>query len=300
MYYELYVDSLFFINFIMNLYLLILVDHSTLRSAAPGRLMMGAALGALAFLLPFLWTISGFPVILKLAAGALIGTVGMLCITFPVKGLRMFLKLLERLLLYTFGMGGAMLFLIRSLRSARGILTGAFGILGVGAFVYLLLHRFHSDPLKAGDSLCRAILFRNGEQVRLTALIDSGNSLTEPISGKPVCVVDREIFGALWKQEEGPFRVIPYHSIGKKKGIMRGFPLPKLQLEVDGIRFIFQDVYIAVSDETISGAKDACAESVKMIVNPELFTERKKGKPYSRQNERHNDFKSDNTGQDAI
>ncbi len=38
MHYELYIDSLFFLNFIMNLYLLILVDRSTLRIAGPGRL----------------------------------------------------------------------------------------------------------------------------------------------------------------------------------------------------------------------------------------------------------------------
>lgn len=296
MYYELYVDSLFFINFIMNLYLLILVDRSTLRSAASGRLVAGAAVGALTFLLPYLWTAPG---ILKLTACALIGTVGMLCVAFPVKGLRMFLKLLERLVLYTFGMGGAMLFLIRSLRPARGILTGTFGILGAGAFIYLLLRRFRPDT-GTGESLCRAILSRNGKQASLTALIDSGNSLTEPISGKPVCVVDREIFEELWKQEENPFRVIPYHSIGKKKGIMRGFLLPGLQLEVNGIKFTFQDVYVAVSDETIFGSEDTCTESVKMIVNPELFAERKKGRPSGRQNVRRNDFKSDNTGQDAV
>ncbi len=38
MHYELYVDSLFFMNFIMNLYLLILVDRSILRTAPLWRL----------------------------------------------------------------------------------------------------------------------------------------------------------------------------------------------------------------------------------------------------------------------
>ena len=47
MHYELYVDSLFLLNFIMNLYLLILVDNSTLRTATAGRLAAGAAVGAL-------------------------------------------------------------------------------------------------------------------------------------------------------------------------------------------------------------------------------------------------------------
>ncbi len=41
MHYELYVDSLFFLNFIMNLYLLILVNRSTFRTATPGRIASG-------------------------------------------------------------------------------------------------------------------------------------------------------------------------------------------------------------------------------------------------------------------
>ena len=133
MHYELYVDSLFFINFVMNLYLLILVDRSTLRTASPGRLAAGAALGAAGYLFPFLWTAPG---VWKLAVGICVGTVGMLCVTFPVKSLRMFLKLLERLLLYSFGMGGVLLFLIRALRPAREILTGTIGILGAGGLAF--------------------------------------------------------------------------------------------------------------------------------------------------------------------
>ena len=45
MHYELYIDSLFFLNFIMNLFLLFLVDRSTLRMASPGRMAAGAAVG---------------------------------------------------------------------------------------------------------------------------------------------------------------------------------------------------------------------------------------------------------------
>lgn len=296
MHYELYVDSLFLVNFIMNLYLLILVDRNTLRMSAPGRLIAGAAVGALAFLLPFLWTAPG---VIKLALGISAGTAGMLCVSFPVKSFRMFLKLLERLIWYTFGMGGGMLFLVRLFQPAREVVTGVLGILAIGALIYLFLLRVRFDA-GAENSLCEATLSRDGKKVVLRALIDSGNSLYEPVSGKPVCVVDEEVFRALWGEEDSLFRAIPYHSIGKKSGIMRGFLLPGLQLEVDGMRFSFREVYIAVGDQRISGGEGADAESIKMIVNPELFAGRRKGKPRRRQNERYNDFKSDNTGQDAV
>lgn len=296
MHYELYVDSLFLVNFVMNLYLLMLVNHSIQHIAAPLRLIGGAALGAVCFLLPFLVPA---PAWLKLGAGILIGTAGMLRVSFPVRGFRMFLKLLEKLLLYSFGMGGGLLFLIRCLPGIRNFMTGILGILGAGGVLFLLLSRMKTG-WNLQEGLCRATLSREGKRVTVNALIDSGNSLVEPISGKPVCVVDAEIYERLWESGAQGFRAIPYHSIGKRKGILQGYPLSGLSVEEEGMCFTFRDVYIAVSDESIQGAENAGGESVNMIINPMLFAERKKGKPQRRQNERHNDSESNDTGQDSV
>lgn len=280
--YELYVDSLFFLNFIMNLYLLLLVDRSTLRSAPRGRLVAGAAAGAACTLLPFL---AAGPVLLKLTAGIVVGAVGMLCITFPVRGFGMFLKLLERLVLYSFGMGGAMLFLIRLLPGLRRVMVSVPGILVMGGLFFPLYQRL-KDELYTGGSLCRALLSKGGRTVETVALVDSGNSLIEPVSGKPVCVVGRELFDDLWGGAETLFRAIPYHSIGKRRGILAGYLLPGLRLKVGGMEYSFTDVYVAVSDEVVSGAGGAEAASVNMIINPGLFAKSKKGGRGKRQNER--------------
>lgn len=96
--YELYADSLLLLNFVMNLYLLILVDRSTLRTATGRRLLLGAVFGAVCYFLPFIWAA---PPVLKLSVGFLAGTAGMLLLAFPVKGFRMFLKLLKYLMLYS-------------------------------------------------------------------------------------------------------------------------------------------------------------------------------------------------------
>lgn len=296
MHYELYVDSLFFMNFIMNLYLLILVDRSVLRTAPLWRLALGAAAGALGFLVP-LWGIG--PVGLRFACGIGLGTAGMLCITFRVRSLRMFLRLLERLSVYSFGMGGALLFLIKRIPMAKEALTGLIGILGAGGLVFLLLGRFrHGVNLK--NCLCSVTLCRNGKRLEVRALVDSGNSLVEPISGKPVCVVDKEVFEALWEEDDSAFRAIPYRSIGKRRGIMPGYLLSGMELEADGISLHFKDVYVAVSREEISGGEGAGAESVKMIVNPGLLTGSRKGKPLGRQDEGKDDSENSVTGQDAV
>lgn len=53
MHYELYLDSMFLLNLGMNLLLLIMVDHSTCRTATWYRLLCGAGIGAVCYLLPF-------------------------------------------------------------------------------------------------------------------------------------------------------------------------------------------------------------------------------------------------------
>lgn len=294
--YELYVDSLFFLNFGMNLYLLMLVNRSTLRTAAAWRIFLGAVLGSGSFLLLFL---TGIPYGIRLAVILPAGTAGMLLTAFPVRNLRMFLKLLQKLIFHSFCMGGLLLFLIRILPGSRQLLTGAWGILVVGGVAFLFLGKF----LPRGenqDCLCRAVLRREGASMTVSALIDSGNSLVEPISGKPVSIVEEKVFRGLWKNSMQGFRAIPYHSIGKSRGIMNGYLLPELCLEIEGVKREFRDVYIAVSPGGLHPEGSAFGESVKMIVNPMLITESRKEKPLVRQNERTYDSESSNTGENAV
>ncbi len=288
--YELYADSLLLLNFVMNLYLLILVDRSTLHTATGRRLLLGAAFGAVCYFLPFVW--SGIP-ILKLIVGFLLGTAGMLLLAFPVKEFRTFVKLLKYLILYSFGMGGGMLLLIRVLGRLGISATGILLSLGAGAMLFLFLRHFAAEGGKE-RCICRATLVCGSSKMTVNALIDSGNSLVEPISGKPVSVIDPKVFRGLWRDgAAGGYRAIPYHSIGKGHGIMQGYLLPELQLEVDGIIKSFRDIYIAVSREQITN--DAETDSIKMIVNPGLLAEKGDGKPQKRQIERKYDTEGGNT-----
>lgn len=260
MYYELYVDSLFLVNFVMNLYLLLLVNQSTHRTATRWRLVLGAALGAGWYLLPFLFTA---PAALKLIIGLSAGTITMLFTAFDIRSLKAFVKLLERLLLYSFLMGGALLCVIRCFPRLRSFTTGIFGIMGIGAMLAMLLG-FVKERQDKNAHVCYAILARGGNKMKIAALVDSGNSLREPISGKPVSIIEQNVFRSLWKEESPAYRAIPYHSIGKSHGIMQGYLLPELHIETDGVIKSCRDVYVAVSNEKLSG-------EVKMILNPALL-----------------------------
>lgn len=293
--YELYADSLFLINFVMNLYVLMLVNRSTHGTATPLRLLAASALGGAGYLL-LLW-LPGTAAV-KLLAGTPAGVVGMLLIAFRVKGLRNFMRLLEKTLIDSFCMGGALLFVLRSFRLTERSMTGLFGILGIGGILYLFLGHSFREPGEA-ENVCRATLKAGAEQITVTALIDSGNSLVEPVSGKPVSVVEEQVFRRLWGDGEQLYRAVPFHSIGKKRGILKGYLLPELRLELRGMEKGFQDVYIAVSPEAISSSGEQGQEPVRMIVNPRLL-EGKQRERKRKQKERRHDIESGNAGKNAV
>ncbi|MCM1045346.1 MAG: sigma-E processing peptidase SpoIIGA [Candidatus Gastranaerophilales bacterium] len=253
----------------MNLFLLLLVNERTHRTATRFRLILGAAAGAVLFLFPFF---CNGPVGPKVILGAICGVCSMLFLSFRVRSVRAFFGLFEKLLRYSFLMGGALLFLIRCLSrifpAFRDYVTGIFGIIGVGAMVFLFFfYRRETD----GAGFCTAVLVCGERRESVSALLDTGNSLTEPISGKPVSVLDKEVFDRLWEQEPAYFRVIPYHSIGRNKGLLKGYLLPELRLELDGVVKICRDVYIAVGEEPVSEENQEKWQKVKLIVNPELL-----------------------------
>lgn len=278
MIYELYLDSLFLINFVMNLYLLELVNRRTLRTATRRRVAAGAALGALAYLAPFFFPGPGW---LKLSLGFLAGAVGMIEFTFRAKTLKAFFRIGEKLLWYSFLMGGGLLFVIRTVPALREKLLTVFGILGAGAVLFFALS-WQRDR-KNGKHFCKAVLVGKGARITVNALVDTGNSLTEPISGKPVSIIDRHVFEGLWREGEPEgYRAIPYHSIGKKRGILQGYLLPELLLEIDGMTKTCRNVYVGVSDDIFSEGENLEEErfrtahgrstvSYKMILNPRLL-----------------------------
>lgn len=263
MHYELYLDSLFLLNFGMNLLLLSLVDHSMGHTATWYRLLSGAGIGAGCYLLPFLWsgTATG-----KLLLCFLPGTLLMLYVAFPIRSLRTLWTCFRKLMLATFLIGGILVALLRGFPMGRKYLPGIGMVLGMGAFSgWMLLRGRKREKEQAG--YCEVVLQGAEETLRIHALIDSGNTLTEPISGAPVSVLDARIFERLWPEGMPGFRAIPYHSVGKKSGILKGYPVPQITVVYQGVEREFRNVYLAVSGEEIGG------EDLPMLINPALLQE---------------------------
>ena len=191
-----YVDELCLLNFLVNFLLLLATSRLSGLHIRPGRLALAALLGAayavLTLLPAFGWTAG---VLVKLAAAFL------MCLTaFGGAG-----RLVRSTLLFlglSFGFGGAVYalglwrygaaelssVLLYAPASLRLLLSA--GALCLGIFLLVFGQLARHGGLKR--DLLSVRLTCGTRSVRLTALLDTGSSLTDPLTGLPVLVAEYE------------------------------------------------------------------------------------------------------------
>ncbi len=100
-------------------------------------------------------------------------------------------------------------------------------------------------------------------------LLDSGNHLKDPISKKPVSIVESQWILPMERQKkEENIKLIPYHSIGKNHGMMRGFVGDKLVIKREGNFAVIKRPVIGISENPLSDKGD-----YQMILSPALLQE---------------------------
>lgn len=168
----------------------------------------------------------------------------------------------------TFLLGGILV----AMRNLLFLLTGnAFGALGEllagGIIVSMLSGGIKRYRRGRRQSIFQVELWQEGRSVTLMGLLDSGNSLAEPLFGAPVCLVDEKVFTKFLPeqyQKEHPerFRVVPFHSVGKAHGLLNGFLVEKVVVHRRGEDICREDIVLA----KIPGSA-ALEERYQMILN---------------------------------
>lgn len=266
MYYEVYLDSIFLICFCMNRYLLGLAALCLPCTATHGRLWAGAAVGAAGEVSALLMPVGGMPLRLFLL---LISLYGMEGIAFRCWWGRGLVRITEGLCVFFFLLGGAIKLLLGLFPGREGWLACGGSVLLAGAGCYEGIRLLVLRRKKAEES-CKVILLgEGGRSMRIEGLVDTGNSLKEPISGRPVAVLEQRIWEQLYPGEP-PFgmRAIPYHSVGKPAGILSGYPVKDMEVEIGGIRQKCRDIYIAVWQERLSETG-----AYQILLQPAMFSD---------------------------
>ena len=248
-----YVDVVFIENLIMN-YIILLANAFILKIKVKQlRLVFASSVGAIYTVMAYIASnriFSNF--FIKLILSIII-----VYIAFNSKELKVFLKQLVVFYLTSFVFGGAafaFIYIIKpqNILMKNGLFLGTYTLKTVVistiiAFVIIILtFRFVKNKFSKKDIYKEIDVAIEEKVVRVKAIVDTGNMLKEPITGKPVVVIEhtcfynvlpKEILNNLEKILGGDLeniseeikneyltrlKFIPFSSLGKQNGMILG------------------------------------------------------------------------------
>jgi len=165
---------------------------------------------------------------------------------------------------------GGFLFLLKD----RFWLSGweAEAVLGAVVFSLWICFREIFKERERGEERIPVRLFYKGEQRQFFALVDSGNRLREPLSGKPVSVISFGDCKGFCDSVSG-VRYIPFQAVGTKSGVLPGIVFERMEFFREGRLYEIEKPIVAVTREPLSGNGD-----FTMLLPEELILHPPKGK----------------------
>lgn len=252
MYYEVYVDILFLVNFLMDYLLLLLVNRMLKCYATHGRMFLGALLGAgltcmiTILYLPYTW--------IKLVLFHFIINTIMIRVGLSIRTKEAFVKAVVMLYIGVFFMGG----ILESVRPYIKSGSLFFGAAVIGYHVALGLWNVMEKIRDRQERRCKVMLCHKDRQMVIWGLIDTGNELREPVSCAPVSVIDKKtIMEFLGTETIAHISYIPYHSVGKSEGVMPAIQIEKMAIVQEKMHWI-KNPWIGISDAPVSSQGEYC------------------------------------------
>lgn len=255
--YEIYLDVYFIENAVLDAMILTLTLFLQGRKAVPWRIVLAAVLG-------------GIGAVLVLILGIKYGILYILAVlAIDIMMLFVTTRANIRELLIGIVYFHAMAFVYAKLDACverLGVPEGFRTITpAVCTGIIMLISKYQSR--KRSQRIYMVAITENGENVEMKALFDTGNSLMEPISGKPVSIIEENETTKLWlEMQPQKYKIIPFRSIGKEHGILEGTMVDELIIWKDDRQIIKKDAVVALYKGKLS--KDG---SYQMILNQELF-----------------------------
>jgi hypothetical protein len=147
--------------------------------------------------------------------------------------------------------------------AGRQISPMAATALVIGMSVFIAVY----GKISRQQSIYKVVLMEKGMSIETNALYDSGNLLTEPISGKAVSIIEKTAILNDWmKNTPEKFKIIPYKSVGEEKGVLEGMVIDQLIILDDGKKVVENGAVIALYDGKLS--KDG---RFQMVLNHNLI-----------------------------
>ena len=259
-YYELYVDVLFLVNFMMDYILLLIVKKVLKCSATHGNIFIGAIVGSL-----FTCLVVVIPIpyaLVKFVLFHIFVNTCMIRVGLKIKTIPAFLKAIIMLYIGGFLLGGVMEYFRQYVR--EGSLFFLLAI--VSYYIVLGIFKFISYLQRWNQTHYKVDIYLDNQIYQVKGLIDTGNGLRDPISGHPISVLECRRANELLEKSKGKnFRYVPYYTIGKAEGVLPVFRVDRMCIHREVDCWIEKPL-IGISEEKVSREGE-----YEMILNPNLF-----------------------------
>ena len=231
---EIYLDVIFFINFVMNGIIFFIVSKLIKKKVKWVRLVLGSLVASVLYCVMLITLTRYFN--LFTAVGILVAG---LFTTFGKMPRRQFLLSIVYAHVVAFFIGGTAIGLYHYVHTLDVVAVArqfSFPLLIVstlGCFMLLKLFFMFVKKMGMSKQVYHQVKIRQGDcEVEVTALVDTGNSLKEPSSGDPVMLVEKESLLNLLMTTNitEKTKVIPFKSVGGE-GVLVGFVPDELIIE---------------------------------------------------------------------
>lgn len=291
-----YLDVLLAENVLLNFLLLYTVNRFCRLNRKIYYILLSSVVGAFYVFIVFFPSLSIFySSIMKICMSIL-----MIIIAFWPRNLKAFIK--QLLLFYgvSFFIGGAILsifylsngdfssvngVMVLNKMSSKYLLLGVIVSIFIVKIVFDIVDRHYYLKSKTVE----LNIINQDKQIRVTALLDTGNCLKDPLSGCPIVIADlnyisgilpNEIIEILKDEKEitqiedyeinKRLRVIPYTTIGVENGILIGFRVDYIYVFTKDKIGIIKNPIIALSKEHLSKKEDYQAIAYPDIISWEV------------------------------
>lgn len=294
-----YVEYLLIENIIINFIILYVTEKITRTKTSKLRLFIASLVGSLYTLIVFFPNLQFMGrFLIKISVSILI-----LIIAFNPERFKEFLKQLSTFYLISFAFAGTTIGIFYILNNKLTISNFSFKdhnelmkflILGIGLAVILIRSILKNNWIKLNQKNCLTdvTINLNNKKAHLRALIDTGNSLKEPISQKPVIIAEYSALKAILPElvkkvysenkeldlnyvanimeklgDQIKLRLIPFKSLGNENGILIGFVPDSIDIYFDDeTREMTDDIVVAIYNNKLT-----MDEEYNGLLHPEIL-----------------------------
>lgn len=263
-----YVDILLAVNIFVNYFLLLASAKILHREIKRVRLFFASALGSLYSLIIFL---PELPEAVTLFVNFAVSAV-LTAIAFSPKTFKVFLREVAVFFGVNFAFAGIMLGIWLAFKPSGMVFNNSvvyfnidIKILTVSTVVCYVIITLISRFMKRSapsDSVYSVTFSNSGRSVTVNALLDTGNTLKDGFSGKPVIIADESVFTALvgfvpedcfrgnnavdMMGVQNKIRLIAYNTVGEK-GFLKAVSVDSVSVKVGASEHTVKNVLVAQS-----------------------------------------------------